>query len=64
MKRADLTAAAKFRAVCTTCGRRQSRPTTAHTSALWMGQHESEHRRMAADAAEQGARPGEEQHGG
>lgn len=44
MKRAEMSAAAKFRATCDTCGKRQPRATTHWTSSQWMSRHEADHR--------------------
>lgn len=44
MKREDMAAAAKFRATCETCGKRQPRATTQWSVVRWMDEHEREHR--------------------
>lgn len=47
MKRIDMKAAAKFRAVCE-CGAEQARATTFFTAERWMRKHEQEHREEQA----------------
>lgn len=48
MKREDMTASAKFRAICARCDKGQPRATTAHTAAIWMNRHEAQHRQEDA----------------
>lgn len=55
MKRADMKAAARFRAVCE-CGKKSPRYATDHTTTYWMRDHERWHREQQATVfAEEGA---------